>query len=69
MIDIDYFHVKKNIDEYKPNMLAIYRDNHVEKQVKLVRKVGNMWVVKFSNGETSSVSQNLLQDVGYFKEN
>lgn len=68
MTDIDYFHVKDN-DEYKPNMLAIYHDNHVEKQVKLIRKIGNMWVVKLSNGETNNVSQNLLQDVGYFKEN
>lgn len=68
MTDIDYFHVKDS-KEYKPNMLAIYHDNHVEKQVKLIRKIGNMWVVKLSNGETNNVSQNLLQDVGYFKEN
>ena len=51
-------------------MLAIYRDNHIERQVRLVRKIGNMWVVRLSNGETSNISQNLLQDVGYFiKEN
>ena len=67
MTDINYFHVK-NMDEYQPDMLATYHDNHVERQVKLVRKIGNMWVVKLSNGETSNVSQNLLQDVGYFKE-
>lgn len=69
MTDINYFHVK-NTDEYQPNMLALYRDNHVERQVKLIRKIGNMWVVRLSNGETSNISQNLLQNVGYFiKEN
>ena len=29
MTDINYFHVK-NTDEYQPDMLAVYHDNHVE---------------------------------------